>query len=190
MLSVCLFVTSQRWCGWCPLQLRSAPQTLNAYLCEKYSLTMVSRSKSYLIEAHSGTVHSLELLQSTRAFFRTICEAAGVQLSLSTSFHPQTNGLTERTNQVVAAALPHVSADMKDWHSQLPLVKFAKSSAYHDPILSAPFRMNRIALPAYPFDALIAASQQVSTECAGWLGISHNVTGQRTHMQAYDEYRT
>jgi transposase InsO family protein len=93
--------------------------------------------------------------QWNSAFFRAICEAAGVQLSLSASFHLQTNGLTERTTEVVAAALrQHVNADMKDWHLQLPLVEFAMNSAYHDAIHSTPFRMNRVSLPVNPFDAL------------------------------------
>lgn len=100
-------------------------------------------------------------------FFKALCSAAGVKLSLSTAYHPQTNGLTERTNEVVSAALRHyVSADMKDWHLQLPLVEFAMNSSYHEAIQSTPVRMNRITLPANPFDALIASTQHVSTEAA------------------------
>ncbi len=34
-------------------------------------------------------------------FFKSMCQQAGVALKLSTAFHPQTNGLVERTNEVV-----------------------------------------------------------------------------------------
>jgi hypothetical protein len=73
-------------------------------------------------------------------------------MTLSTAFHPQTNGLAERTNEVVAAGLRHyVTADLKDWDECPPLVEFALNSSYHDAIKTTPFLMNRIKVPAYPF---------------------------------------
>ena len=38
-------------------------------------------------------------------FFKAVCEKLGVRLNLSTAFHPQTNGLVERMNETVTAAL-------------------------------------------------------------------------------------
>jgi hypothetical protein len=61
---------------------------------------------------------------------------------------PSDNGLVERTNEVVEAALRHyVSPDQNDWHKHLPFIEFALNNAYHKTIQATPFRMNRITLP-------------------------------------------
>ena len=39
------------------------------------------------------------------SFFMEICRICGIFLALSTSHHPQTNGLVERYNEVIEAAL-------------------------------------------------------------------------------------
>ena len=89
-------------------------------------------------------------------FWKSLCQRAGVALLLSTAFHAQTNGQTERTNEVVECATGHyTSADMSDWDDLLPLVEFAMNSAHHEAIKSTPFKMNRITFPANPFDVLL-----------------------------------
>jgi IS30 family transposase len=65
-------------------------------------------------------------------FFRALCTVGGVQLHFSTAYHPQTNGLVERTNEMVSAALrSYVAPDMRDWPDSLSLVEFALNSRYH-----------------------------------------------------------
>ena len=124
-------------------------------------------------------------------FFKALCALAGVQLSLSTAFQPQTNGLTERTNEVVSAALRHyVTADLNDWDDLLPLIEFALNSSYHEAIRTTPFRMNRVTVPANPFAVLLDNQKRASSEQAGWLGtttFSHQ--GARTYTQAHEEYQ-
>ena len=118
------------------------------------------------------------------SFFKTLCNQAGVTLSHGPrAFHPQTNGLTERTNEVVTAALRHyVTADMRDWDEMLPLVEFALNSCYHQAIRSTPFRMNRITLPANPFDVLLDNKLESSTELAGLDGHDTYVTQSDAHL--------
>ena len=132
-------------------------------------------------------------------FWKELCRLAGVDLTLSTAFHPQTNGLTERTNEVIEACLRHfVSTDMKDWDDYLPLVEYALNSAYHDAIQSTPFRMNRITIPANPWEVLVHNSRDCSTELSGWMGVSPLFAdrlpmtaqdAQRTYVQANAEYQ-
>jgi hypothetical protein len=123
-------------------------------------------------------------------FFKALCRRPGVELSMSTAFHPQTNGLVERNNEVVEVALRHyISADISDWDDMLPLVEFAMNSSYHEAIRSTPFKINRITLPANPFDVLLHSSQQSSTETTGWLGLSPPQKGERTYVQGHEEYQ-
>jgi hypothetical protein len=123
--------------------------------------------------------------------FRAICDRAGVRLTLSTAFHPQTNGLTERTNEVVTAALRHyVTADLNNWDEYLPLVEFALNSSYHEAIKTTPFRMNRITIPANPFDVLLDHAWEASTEQAGWMGVTPMThKGNRAYVEAHAEYQ-
>ena len=84
-------------------------------------------------------------------FFRALCDQAGIKLRLSTAYHPQTNGLVERTNEVIEAALRHyVSADRSDWDLQLPFVEFALNSAHHTAIGTCPFALNRVVVQKIP----------------------------------------
>ena len=114
-----------------------------------------------------------------------------MQLSLSTAFQPQTNGLTECTNEVVSAALRHyVTADLNDWDALLPLVEFALNSSYREAIRTTPFRMNRVTVPANPFAVLRDNQKQASSEQAGWMGTTtFSQQGARTYTQAHEEYQ-
>jgi hypothetical protein len=105
--------------------------------------------------------------------FKALCRRAGVELSAAFHIHPQTNGLVERINEVVEAALRHyISADMSDWDDILQLVELAMNSSHYEDIRSTPFRMNRInpiiKLPVNPYDVLQHSSQQSSTETTGY----------------------
>ncbi len=123
-------------------------------------------------------------------FFKALCAAAGVELRTSTAYHPQTNGLVERTNEVVGTALRHyVAADMTDWDDYLPMVEFALNNSYHEAIQSTPFRMNRVSLPLNPFDALVRNAQPLSTELGAWMGASRVDAGRRTYAQAMEEFQ-
>ena len=51
----------------------------------------------------------------TSKFWRALCAAVGTKLSMSTAFHPQSDGNTERVNRVMEDMLRHVvAADQSD----------------------------------------------------------------------------
>ncbi|KAM3548776.1 hypothetical protein ARSEF4850_009223 [Beauveria asiatica] len=59
-------------------------------------------------------------------FWRTICRLTGTEQLLSTAYHPQTDGGTERANQEVQAVLRVlVSYSQFDWSQQLPMAQWA-----------------------------------------------------------------
>jgi len=66
----------------------------------------------------------------TGHFWQGLMKALGVKLRMSTAFHPQTDGATERTNQTLEKYLRHyIHFDQKDWDLHLPAAEFAYNSA-------------------------------------------------------------
>jgi hypothetical protein len=61
----------------------------------------------------------------TSAFWRAFCKLAGINQKMSTAFHPQTDGASERTNKTVEQCLRfHVERNQTGWKKKLPLVRF------------------------------------------------------------------
>jgi hypothetical protein len=130
--------------------------------------------------------------QWNNEFFRALCDEIGIKLKMSTAYHPQTNGLVERTNEVIATALRHfVAADQRDWPHYLPFIEFALNDMYKETIQSTAFKMNRITLPRNPFSAitqLAHGGKAIESELAGWMGISRVEDGQRTAVEAHERF--
>lgn len=86
---------------------------------------------------------------------------------LTTSYHPQTNGLTERFNRTLTDMLSmYVSADHKDWDLTLPYVTFAYNSSRHDTAGFSPFYLLYGREPTLPLDTLMPSSTTPPTEYA------------------------
>jgi hypothetical protein len=67
--------------------------------------------------------------QFTFEFWKHVCERLGIKQSLSTAFHPQTDGQTERINAVMEQFLRNfVSYQQNDWVRWLPLAEFAANN--------------------------------------------------------------
>uniref|UniRef100_A0A3B4GQD0 Gypsy retrotransposon integrase-like protein 1 n=1 Tax=Pundamilia nyererei TaxID=303518 RepID=A0A3B4GQD0_9CICH len=68
--------------------------------------------------------------QFTSRVWREFCVELGAQVSLSSGFHPQTNGQTERANQALEAMLRCViSSNQSTWSKQLTWVEYAYNSS-------------------------------------------------------------
>jgi len=76
----------------------------------------------------------------TSKVWKGLQDALGTQIKLSTAFHPQTDGQSERTIQTLKDMLRLCSLDWKDsWDKQLSLVEFAYNNSFHSSIGMAPF---------------------------------------------------
>ncbi|GKA15770.1 hypothetical protein Tco_0695517 [Tanacetum coccineum] len=63
-----------------------------------------------------------------------------MQLNLSTAYHPQTDGQSERTIQTLEDMLRACVIDFGNgWDRHLPLVEFSYNNSYHTSIKVAPF---------------------------------------------------
>ncbi|GJU88279.1 putative reverse transcriptase domain-containing protein [Tanacetum coccineum] len=64
----------------------------------------------------------------------------GTRLDMSTTYHPQTDGQSERTIQTLEDMLHACVLDFgKGWDKHLPLVEFSYNNSYHTSIKAAPF---------------------------------------------------
>ncbi|KAD5960816.1 hypothetical protein E3N88_12288 [Mikania micrantha] len=73
-------------------------------------------------------------------FWQTLENALGTQINMSTAYHPQTDGQTERTNQTLEDMLRSSVIDFGgSWDIHLPLVEFSYNNSYHTSIQCAPF---------------------------------------------------
>ncbi|GJS80879.1 putative reverse transcriptase domain-containing protein [Tanacetum coccineum] len=71
---------------------------------------------------------------------RSLQKALGTNLDMSTAYHPQTDGQSERTIQTLEDMLHACVIDFGNgWVRQLPLVEFCYNNTYHVSIKSAPF---------------------------------------------------
>ncbi|GJU66667.1 reverse transcriptase domain-containing protein [Tanacetum coccineum] len=73
-------------------------------------------------------------------FWRSLQKALGTNLDMSTAYHPQTDGQSERTIQTLEDMLRACAIDFgKGWVNHLPLVEFSYNNSYHASIKAAPF---------------------------------------------------
>ncbi|GKF69608.1 putative reverse transcriptase domain-containing protein, partial [Tanacetum coccineum] len=73
-------------------------------------------------------------------FWRSLQNALGTNLDMSTAYHLKTDGQRERTIQTLEDMLrAYVINFGKGWVNQLPLVEFSYNNSYHTSIKAAPF---------------------------------------------------
>ncbi|GJS42612.1 putative reverse transcriptase domain-containing protein [Tanacetum coccineum] len=73
-------------------------------------------------------------------FWKSLQNALGTNLDMSTAYHPQTDGQSERTIQTLEDMLRACAIDFgKGWVNHLPLVEFSYNNSYHASIKAAPF---------------------------------------------------
>nr|GFA96343.1 reverse transcriptase domain-containing protein [Tanacetum cinerariifolium] len=73
-------------------------------------------------------------------FWRAFQKALGTRLDMSTAYHPETDGQSERTIQTLEDMLRACVIDFGNgWERHLPLVEFSYNNSYHACIKAAPF---------------------------------------------------
>ena len=73
---------------------------------------------------------------------RTLLRRLGIQSNLTTAYHPQANGQTERANQEVEKYLRlYTSRRQDDWDEHLPMAEFVINSKVHSAHSMSPFEV-------------------------------------------------
>jgi hypothetical protein len=80
--------------------------------------------------------------QFTSRFWERLHEALDTQLRFKSAYHPQTDGQTERVNQIlediVRACALHYG---RSWDKSLPYAEFSYNNSYQESLKMAPFEM-------------------------------------------------
>ena len=77
----------------------------------------------------------------TSNFWKALFEATHTSLAYSTAYHPQTDGQTERVNQIIEDILwAYCMREPNKWVRYLYLVEFAYNSSYQRSIGMSPFK--------------------------------------------------
>ncbi|GJZ94509.1 putative reverse transcriptase domain-containing protein [Tanacetum coccineum] len=80
------------------------------------------------------------LTKFTSNFWRAFQKALGTRLDMSTAYHPQTDGQSERTIQILEDMLRACVIDFGNgWDRHLPLIEFSYNNSYHTSIKAATF---------------------------------------------------
>nr|GEX28908.1 putative reverse transcriptase domain-containing protein [Tanacetum cinerariifolium] len=96
----------------------------------------------------------------------------GTQLDMSTTYHPETDGQSERTIQTIEDMLRACAIDLgKGREKHLPLVEFSYNNSYHASIKAAPFE----ALYGQKCRSLVSWAEVGDTQLTG-LEIIHETT--------------
>ncbi|KAG0158309.1 hypothetical protein PDIDSM_5822 [Penicillium digitatum] len=79
----------------------------------------------------------------TSNMWQSFADQMGIELRLSTAYHPQTNGQTERVNQTLKQYLRHyVNYQQDNWAGLLPTAQLAYNNAVHSTTNETPFFAN------------------------------------------------
>jgi hypothetical protein len=78
----------------------------------------------------------------TSGFWRSLQRALGTRIDMSTAYHPQSDGQSERTIQTLEDMLRACVIDFGgNWETHLPLVEFSYNNSYHASIGCPPYEV-------------------------------------------------
>ncbi|CAI7900276.1 unnamed protein product [Closterium sp. NIES-54] len=97
----------------------------------------------------------------TSKFWKELMSLMGTRLAMSSAYHPQTDGQTERLNQIVEQLLRAACKDdINKWDLHLPVLEFAYNNAKHAATGETPFFLYYGRHPLTPQQLTVPASVQ------------------------------
>uniref|UniRef100_A0A8C7ZXU4 ribonuclease H n=1 Tax=Oryzias sinensis TaxID=183150 RepID=A0A8C7ZXU4_9TELE len=125
-----------------------------------------AKELAVLVSRHLFRLHGLPLNitsdhgpQFVAAFWRYFCNLLGIKVSLSSGFHPQTNGQVERYNQDLETTLRAMcSKNPRTWSSQLPWAEYSHNTLINSSGFSPFQAAYGYQPPLFPHQELLASS--------------------------------
>ena len=112
--------------------------------------TVTARGVAWLILKEVMRLHGIpeSIAKFISIFWKELHRLMGSKLLMSTTFHLQTDGATERANRSIAQILQAVVAnDQKGWSSKCPMMEFAINSSVNITTGYASFKLNYGCMP-------------------------------------------
>ncbi|GJP84117.1 hypothetical protein CLOP_g14200 [Closterium sp. NIES-67] len=117
----------------------------------------------YIISQHGipTTLISDRDPKFTSKFWKELMSLLGSKLAMSSAYHPQTDGQTERLNQIVEQLLRAACKDeIFKWDLHLPILEFAYNNATHAATAQTPFFLCYGCCPLTPQKPTTSATVQ------------------------------
>ena len=103
----------------------------------------------------------------TANFWRAFWAQLGTKLVMSTAYHPQTDGQTERANRTLEEQLrSYVNVHQSDWDQHLSALELAFNNSKHASTGFTPFNLNAGREVWLPIDAAIRAAKESPSQDA------------------------
>lgn len=131
----------------------------------------------------------------TSGFWNSIMELLEIKSKMSTAFHPQTDGQTERTNQTIEAFLrAYCCEDQSDWASLLPWAEYSYNNSVTSATGCSPFYANYGYHPRTQWPKEGEVQNPTSLNYAHWLksiheGVTKSLEATRERMGKYYDKR-
>ncbi|GJR87696.1 hypothetical protein Tco_0211707 [Tanacetum coccineum] len=132
----------------------------------------------------------------TSNFWRSFQKAMGTRLDMSTAYHPETDGQSERTIQTLEDMLRACVIDFGNgWEGHLPLIEFSYNNSYHASIKAAPFEAlygRKCRSPvcwAEVGDARLTGPELVHETTEKIVQIKHRMQDARDRQKSYADVR-
>ncbi|GJX89836.1 putative reverse transcriptase domain-containing protein [Tanacetum coccineum] len=110
------------------------PRTSSGYDTIWVIVNRLTKSAHFLPMRENDSMDKL-----TRLYLKEV-KALGTRLDMSTAYHPQTDGQSERPIQTLEDMLRACVIDFGNgWDRHLPLIEFSYNNSYHTSIKAAPF---------------------------------------------------
>jgi hypothetical protein len=120
-----------------PIKKMDSPTVARAYLENVWQYHGFPED---VVSDHDGTF--------TEQFFTDLYDYLGIKRSMSTAYHPPTEGQTERINQVIESYLQsYWNYEQDNWESMLGMAEYAYNDSKHSATRISPFYANYIFEP-------------------------------------------
>jgi len=155
-------------------------------------LALIFVKKIWRLHGLTETIISDRDTRFTSKFGMSLMQLLQVKLNVSTAFHPETDGQTERVNQTLEQYLrSYCSYQQDDWVSLLPYAEHAYNILLSESTKASPFEINYRFTPKTQWSGIVSDNQGIHPDrelvVKDWEGTWQEI--QETLQQAHERQR-